>query len=435
MNYMIVFFVLISLSVNIWAQNAFKVYINEIRANDASTDDIEFIEIVGPAGTDITGFKLIHYNGADTQDGGLWTHVIGDILGGSFIIPDDGVTDNSGTALGFYVLGVNTNAGSIPNVDEALTAETLQNGPDGIILFDASDNILDAVAWQGAGDLPVDDPGTVTTSPPTEADNYLHVTADDDGVDNSLQAPDNVLGDDGSGWSLGSATSGTINFNQISGDINLPVSLSSFTATAGNNKVTLRWVTASEQDNVGFKILRANEKNGNYQQLSSYENNPELEGQFNSNKQTNYKFTDETVTNGVTYWYKLVDVDVNGVHTEHGPMSATPHAVGNEITTINAIPAGSFNLHPNYPNPFNPSTTLRFDIPALSSGQQTVEMIIFNSQGQKIRTVFKGALTAGTHELSWNGISDIGEPVSSGMYYAVLKMENLVRTTKLLLVK
>jgi hypothetical protein len=215
----------------------------------------------------------------------------------------------------------------------------------------------------------------------------------------------------------------------------LPVSLTSFTAIAGNSKVTLRWVTASEQENVGFKILRSNEKSGNYEQLATYENNPQLEGQFNSSTQTQYKFEDQTVVNDVTYWYKLVDVDVNGVHTEHGSLSATPHAVGNDITTINVKPAGSFALHPNYPNPFNPSTTLRFDIPALSSGESTVEMTIFNAEGQKVKTLFKGILTSGTHELTWNGDSDSGELVSSGAYFAILKMENLVRASKMLLIK
>ena len=219
------------------------------------------------------------------------------------------------------------------------------------------------------------------------------------------------------------------------GDFTLPVSLSSFIATAGDSKVILRWVTASEHENVGFKILRSTEKSGNYEQLATYENDPELEGQFNSSTQTQYKFEDQTVVNDVTYWYKLVDVDVNGVHNEHGPMSATPHPVGNDITTINVKPVGSFVLHPNYPNPFNPSTTLRFDIPALSSGESMVEMTIFNAQGQKAKTLFKGILTSGTHELTWKGDSDSGELVSSGTYFAILKMENLVRASKMLLIK
>jgi len=181
--------------------------------------------------------------------------------------------------------------------------------------------------------------------------------------------------------------------------------------------------------------MRSNARDGNYVLLSSYEGNEDLQGQFNSNTQTIYRYIDENVVNDITYWYKLVDVDVNGIHTEHGPLSATPHAVGNEITTVSVIPAGSFSLHPNFPNPFNPSTSLRFDIPALSTGESIVEVNIFNAQGQKVKTLFKGILTPGTHEVTWNGVSDSGELVSSGTYFAVVRMENLVRTSKMLLIK
>jgi len=192
-----------------------KVFINEIRANDAGTDTAEFIELIGPAGTNITGFKIIHYNGDDGQDGGLWNHTIG-----TFTIQDDGVTDNQGNNLGFYVLGCGGFSGT--NIDET-RGGAIQNGPDGIILYDASDNILDAVAWEGAGDMTDDDPGTVTTSGFTTSNNYLHVTLNDDNGDNSLQAPNNVISDDGGGWYLAEATIGSTNSSQTGGDISLPV--------------------------------------------------------------------------------------------------------------------------------------------------------------------------------------------------------------------
>ncbi len=77
-----------------FAQNAYKVYINEIRANSASTDSTEFIELIGPAETNITGFKIIHYNGDADSDKDLWTHTIG-----TFTIPNDGVTDSGGNLI------------------------------------------------------------------------------------------------------------------------------------------------------------------------------------------------------------------------------------------------------------------------------------------------------------------------------------------------
>ncbi len=104
------FILVFSISKQLWAQNSYLVYFNEIRTNDASTDDVEYIELIGPAGTDLTGFEIIHYNGLATSDGGIWSHTIG-----TFTIPDDGITNDGGTALGFYVYV----AATISMVDES----------------------------------------------------------------------------------------------------------------------------------------------------------------------------------------------------------------------------------------------------------------------------------------------------------------------------
>ena len=80
--------IILMLAVSAFAQNSFMLYINEVRANDASTDDIEFIELIGPAGTVLTNFQIVHYNGAYGVDGPLWTHTIG-----TFTLPNDGIVD------------------------------------------------------------------------------------------------------------------------------------------------------------------------------------------------------------------------------------------------------------------------------------------------------------------------------------------------------
>ncbi len=213
------------------AQNSVKVYFNEIRANDASTDDIEYIELIGPAGLNLNGYVIRHYNGASTSDGSLWSHTIG-----TFSIPNDGITDSKGVSLGLYVLG----AASVTNVDESTSWSNnrIQNGPDGLILYDgdpnSGGNILDAIAWEGTGDLTTDDPGTVTTTGLKSANNYPHVTPDDDSGDNSLQAPNSVFDDDGSNWTLAAATPGAINAGQISGNIQLTSSETDIPTTMVN---------------------------------------------------------------------------------------------------------------------------------------------------------------------------------------------------------
>lgn len=79
-----------------------------------------------------------------------------------------------------------------------------------------------------------------------------------------------------------------------------------------------------------------------------------------------------------------------------------------DLSTIN-----KFELAQNYPNPFNPSTTIRFSIPQASR----VDLAIFNTLGQKVRSLVQGNLTAGTHKVNWDGRDNAGNLVTSGVYF------------------
>jgi hypothetical protein len=406
------------------SQNEYEVYINEIRANDDGADDREFIELIGPAGTDISGFQIIHYNGTESLDGGLWSHTIG-----TFTLPDDGITDASGKALGFYVLGCGNN--SIDACDEVVPG-VLQNGEDGLILYDASSNILDAVAWQGAGDMATDDPGTVTTSPPASADNYLHITMDDDAGDRSLQAPNNVFNDDGSGWIVDSATVGSINRSQGDHDIQLPVQLTFFTASAGDNQVTLRWRTESEINNRGFIIKRSQEKEGAYSEIASYKNCDALKGAQNSSQRIDYAYTDYYVFNNNQYWYKLFDVDHNGIQTEQAVISATPEISDREksLSSDANVPV-KYRLMQNVPNPFNPATVIQFDIPE----DTFISLTVYDILGRKIKSLITERLPAGSYFIHWDGTNEEGYKVPSGVYFCILSSNQYFSSKKMILAR
>mgnify|MGYP005842254511 FL=1 len=220
------------------------------------------------------------------------------------------------------------------------------------------------------------------------------------------------------------------------GDFSLPVQLSSFTARAGDGKVVLQWMTESEKDNAGFEILRSTDREGSYLLLSSYVHNPSLRGQMNANTRSVYQFEDCLVANDVCYWYQLVDVALSGQKTFHGPLSAIPHARGEEITnTVNPNVPRSLVLYQNYPNPFNPVTTIRFDIPQVEKEMTDISLKIFNTLGQQVKTLYRGELPAGTYSLAWDGLDEEGRSLPAGNYYAVLKVGFLSQTKSMVLLK
>lgn len=220
------------------------------------------------------------------------------------------------------------------------------------------------------------------------------------------------------------------------GDFSLPVQLSSFTARAGDGKVVLQWITESEKDNAGFEILRSSTSDGSYILLSSYIHNPSLRGQLNANTRTVYTFEDALVANEVCYWYQLVDVALSGQKTFHGPLSATPHSRGEEITNSgNSNLPRSMVLHQNYPNPFNPLTTIRFDIPLLNEEMSEISLKIYNALGQQVKTLYQGKLSSGSYSLEWNGTDDGSNSLPAGNYYAVLKAGFLSQTIPMILLK
>lgn len=78
----------------------------------------------------------------------------------------------------------------------------------------------------------------------------------------------------------------------------------------------------------------------------------------------------------------------------------------------NVIPE-TFSLQQNYPNPFNPSTTIKFDI----QQRAITDISVYNILGQKIATLVTGQLSQGEYSTVWNGTSQNGLPVSSGVYF------------------
>ncbi|MEP0828793.1 MAG: PD40 domain-containing protein [bacterium] len=170
---------------------------------------------------------------------------------------------------------------------------------------------------------------------------------------------------------------------------------------------------------------------------------------------------DRTVSQAITY----CDYLINGIpsemaeYIELGSDSLWPHrraqSVAYSINTGQMVSAGKipaevadiayrseirqpiaslpteFELKPNHPNPFNPSTTIEFAIPTASD----VQIEVYNIAGQKIATLVNSRLEAGNHSITWDSRSTDGEPLASGIYLYRLKAGDFVETRKMMLLK
>ena len=90
-----------------------------------------------------------------------------------------------------------------------------------------------------------------------------------------------------------------------------------------------------------------------------------------------------------------------------------------------------FSLKQNFPNPFNPTTSIRYDIAETANAQ----LIIYNMLGQEVRTLVSGKQDVGYYEVSWNGLNDAGQPVATGIYIYHLQAGHYSKTMKMAFIK
>ncbi|MDH3268534.1 MAG: T9SS type A sorting domain-containing protein, partial [Ignavibacteria bacterium] len=90
-----------------------------------------------------------------------------------------------------------------------------------------------------------------------------------------------------------------------------------------------------------------------------------------------------------------------------------------------------YDLYQNFPNPFNPNTTINFDLPVT----ELVKLNIYNSLGQKIRSLTNREFTAGTHQVQWDGLDEFSKEAPAGVYYYQIQAGSFQATNKMILLK
>ncbi|OGU78537.1 MAG: hypothetical protein A2499_08060 [Stygiobacter sp. RIFOXYC12_FULL_38_8] len=197
----------------------------------------------------------------------------------------------------------------------------------------------------------------------------------------------------------------------------LPVQLTSFTASNVNNGVQLNWQTATEVNNYGFEVERQpipnpSQREGN----SSWTKIGFVNGHGNSNSPKSYSFIDNLLLahdlNRLQYRLKQIDFDGKFEYSN--------------IVEVNVEVPAAFVLHQNSPNPFNPTTEIKFALPKNSN----VELSIYNLLGEIVQRLANGMMNAGEHKVMFDASN-----LSSGVYIYKLTTDNYFSTRKMVLLK
>jgi hypothetical protein len=203
------------------------------------------------------------------------------------------------------------------------------------------------------------------------------------------------------------------------GDMALPVELVFFTAENHSGSVLLKWCTESETENQGFIIEKRVTTDGNWGRIVSYLNNDALEGHGTSTETHNYRFVDNIVQSGVTYAYRLGDVDYNSEITWH-------KKVGVKVESEEEKMPVEFGLQKAYPNPFNPSVTLSYGL----TEDAQITLLIYDIRGQLVETLQNAFQTVGSYHITWQPMN-----IGTGMYIVRLTSNSDISMQKVVFVK
>jgi endonuclease I len=188
----------------------------------------------------------------------------------------------------------------------------------------------------------------------------------------------------------------------------LPVELVSFSAICNENKVTLNWITATEENNSGFQIERRNFDDVNYWTTAGF-----INGAGTTTLPQNYSFTDVIEKPG-KYVYRLKQLDYDGSF------------IYSKEITVEVLNPKSFNLMQNYPNPFNPATKITFSLPRDSK----VALKVYDLLGREVALLTDGYYSAGTYTIDFDASG-----LNSGIYIYKMEADGFVSIRKMTLMK
>lgn len=186
----------------------------------------------------------------------------------------------------------------------------------------------------------------------------------------------------------------------------LPVELTYFTGQAENQKIVLKWKTASELNNNGFEIQRKDSK-------SDFRTIGFVQGGGTTSIPKEYFYSDYNLSSE-KYFYKLKQIDFNGRYEY------------SNVIEIDFLSIDKFTLEQNFPNPFNPSTKIIYQLPLANE----VSLKVYDVLGNEVATIVNEYKEAGRYEAQFNG-----SELTSGIYFYELKTGKYTENKKMIILK
>lgn len=195
--------------------------------------------------------------------------------------------------------------------------------------------------------------------------------------------------------------------SETESSVSLLFQLATFLAELRDDVATLVWEAGGAAPIDGFHVYRSETEDGQFEQLTLVPLEP----------RDLVVYRDETALGNTTYHYMV------------GALSRGETWYSHPIAL--SLPGRPTTLYRNFPNPFNPATTLVFYLESPSRAQ----LAIYDLRGTRVSTLLDETTPAGRHSLVWNGVDSAGRQVGSGVYICRLVTDHAVLVERLLLLK
>lgn len=206
--------------------------------------------------------------------------------------------------------------------------------------------------------------------------------------------PDNLMG-----W-------GIINTLDAVNLIPVSVELTFFSGSYVNGVVQLNWYTATETNNFGFEVQKRYDN-------TSYEKIGFVPGNGTTTNGMQYSFEDDDLFAGRIF-YRLKQLDFND-----------DFEYSNEIM-VEVLNLTDYQLFQNFPNPFNPTTSIKYSVPV----QSKIKIALYDIIGNEVSTLFEGIQQSGVYEINLTA-----DNLPSGVYFVSMTAENFSKAIKITLMK